>query len=85
MKESGVVPNPELVDSIVKIQNDFNQMKDRLVNLCDKNNINLTEIEREPKSLIGIKSVLNKLEKHTHAIAGGTILLSGLGIQFLGL
>jgi hypothetical protein len=34
----------------------------------------------------GFKLVpMGKLEKYSHAIAGATILLSGLGIQFLGL
>jgi len=34
----------------------------------------------------GIKMIkLNMLEKYTHALAGATILLSGLAIQFLGL
>ena len=28
---------------------------------------------------------LQKMERHTHALAGGAILLSGLAIQFLGL
>lgn len=37
-------------------------------------------------SSYGIKFIpLGKMEKYSHAIAGATILLSGLGIQFLGL
>jgi len=28
---------------------------------------------------------LNRLERYTHALAGGTILLCGLAIQFIGL
>ncbi|MCD4679743.1 MAG: sulfite exporter TauE/SafE family protein [Bacteroidales bacterium] len=37
-------------------------------------------------SSYGIKFIpLGKMEKYSHAIAGATILLSGIGIQFLGL